>query len=58
VRKYKKVIVAKAPLAISLKEVYCKAKQTQCESNMFSGEARHAQCEPLFTSGKVCKTVL
>jgi len=58
VRKRRKIFVAKAPLAISLKEASYEAKQTQGESNISSGEARHAQCEPKITSGEVSKTVL
>jgi len=56
--KHKKIFVAKTPFAISLKEASCEAKQTQGESNISSGEARHAQCEPKITSSEVSKTLL
>jgi len=46
VRKYRKVSVARAPLATSLKQVSVETIQVPCEPITASCEAKHAPCKP------------
>jgi len=46
VRKYKKVSIAKVPLATSEKQVSVETIKVPCEPNIASCEARQTLCEP------------
>ena len=58
VRKHRKIIIVKAPVANFLKTTSVKVKQAQYEPIIASGEARHAQCSPILASGEPSRTVL